>query len=103
MTIFEKITKGESRIIEFKEAIPASKNFSKTIVSFSNGSGGELLLGVKDNGVYVRIGATNKKADRSMLQQLEREQSNITFDALTNFDFRDPLDWKFLSWHCVKL
>ena len=75
MTILEKIATGESRILEFKEAIPSSKNFSKTIVSFSNGSGGELLLGVKDTGEIIGI-------DENKIIDLRDKISNMIYDSI---------------------
>ena len=41
----------------------------------------------KENGVYVRIGATNRKADRENIMELERQRANISFDEEINFDY----------------
>ncbi len=35
----------------------------------------------KRNGTYIRVGATNKMADIEMIQELERQRRNITFDS----------------------
>ncbi|WP_297427769.1 helix-turn-helix domain-containing protein [Clostridium sp.] len=50
MSILSDIRKGESRKIEFKEYLPESSKISKTIISFSNGAGGKLIIGVNDKG-----------------------------------------------------
>lgn len=34
----------------------------------------------KSDGVYIRIGATNKKADSEYIQELERQRKNISYD-----------------------
>lgn len=48
MTV-EEILQGESKDIEFKELLPQdSKNYMKTIVAFSNGAGGRLVIGIRD-------------------------------------------------------
>lgn len=47
MTI-EEIFSGESDNLEFKEDIPAkSEKYMKTVVAFANGSGGQIVFGVK--------------------------------------------------------
>ena len=139
------IQNGESRTVEFKREIPRAGTLAKTILSFTNGAGGYLFIGVEDNGkiigineddifelkdtisniihdlcyptiipdiflekseddkqvlvvhifpgslkpyylkklgkaegTYIRVGATNKKADTALIQQLERERLNIS-------------------------
>ena len=41
----------------------------------------------KENGVYIRIGATNRKADRENITELERQRANISFDEEINSDY----------------
>ena len=49
MTV-EEILQGESKDLEFKEKLPEdSKKYMKTIVAFSNGDGGRLIIGVNDD------------------------------------------------------
>lgn len=48
MPIKNEIQKGESRIMEFKEIFPGSNKIAKTMVAFSNGLGGKIIIGVKD-------------------------------------------------------
>jgi ATP-dependent DNA helicase RecG len=49
------IAKGEGKKVEFKEVLPNSDKIMKTAVAFSNGAGGKLIIGVKDNGQIVGI------------------------------------------------
>ncbi len=46
----ELIQKGESNDLEFKKSLSLSKPIGKTISSFSNASGGTILIGVTDSG-----------------------------------------------------
>ncbi len=46
----DQIKNGESRTVEFKSKLPSSENLAKTVVAFSNGAGGELLIGVDNSG-----------------------------------------------------
>ncbi len=55
MTI-EEILQGESKDLEFKEKLPEdSKKYMKTIVAFSNGDGGRLIIGVNDDREIVGV------------------------------------------------
>ena len=38
----------------------------------------------KDEGVYIRVGATNRKASRENILELERQRMNISFDQDVN-------------------
>ncbi len=40
-----------------------------------------------DNGVFLRIGATNRRADHEMIKQLERERKNVSFDEEVNYEY----------------
>ena len=58
MTI-EEILRGESKDLEFKEKLPEdSKKYMKTIVAFSNGDGGRLIIGVNDDREIVGVDQT---------------------------------------------
>lgn len=58
MTI-EEIFRGESKDLEFKEKLPEdSKKYMKTIVAFSNGEGGRLIIGVNDDREVVGVEQT---------------------------------------------
>jgi len=49
VNIKEIITQSEGRRLEFKEAMPARSDLSKTVVAFANDAGGDLIIGIKDN------------------------------------------------------
>lgn len=59
MTV-EEILQGESKDLEFKEKLPEdSKKYMKTIVAFSNGDGGRLIIGVNDDREVVGVDQTS--------------------------------------------
>jgi ATP-dependent DNA helicase RecG len=167
MRLSDEIEKGESKTLELKEILPNSDSIAKTIVAFSNTSGGKLVIGVNDkreitginnvdifelqdkissivydkcypiilpeiytkningkvifvvevfrgnllpyyiktdgknNGTYIRIGATNRKAGFDNIIELERQKRNISFDEEINYEFEfskldiSPLKNKF--------
>ena len=48
MTI-DEILAGESKNVEFKEALPdKSIKYMKSVVAFANGSGGKIIFGIAD-------------------------------------------------------
>jgi len=58
MTV-EEILRAESKDLEFKETLPEdSKKYMKTIVAFSNGDGGRLIIGVNDDREVVGVEQT---------------------------------------------
>lgn len=48
MKLIEQIKKGESKTLELKAALPKNENIAKTVIAFSNTSGGKLIIGVND-------------------------------------------------------
>lgn len=49
----------------------------------------------KENGTFVRIGSTNRKASRELLDELERQRTKISFDSLIYYGITaDELDLK---------
>ena len=153
MGILKEINSGESKVLEFKEKFPSNESIAKTVVAFSNTSGGKLVLGVNDSrditgleentdifelqdkiasiiydycypniipeiytssindklvlivevfrgnllpyylkkhgkneGVYIRIGATNRKASFDNIVDLERQKNNSSFDQEINYE-----------------
>ncbi|MCP4757300.1 MAG: hypothetical protein GY866_41080 [Proteobacteria bacterium] len=48
MNLLEKLNRPESRKLEIKRQLPGKSDLLKTIVAFSNGAGGELILGVSE-------------------------------------------------------
>ena len=53
--LLEKIGDGENKILEFKEKLPSNKIIAKTVIAFSNTSGGKLLIGVNDKREIVGL------------------------------------------------
>lgn len=64
MSILLEIEKGESRKLEFKEMLLESSKISKTVVAFSNGAGGKLIIGVNDDGELNEENLINLKLIR---------------------------------------
>lgn len=47
--LLDEIKQGESKVLEFKEKLPSdSKKYVKTVIAFSNGAGGKLVIGVNN-------------------------------------------------------
>lgn len=74
MTILEKIKQPENRRFEVKGSFPSKNNFIKTVISFANGAGGELIIGVDDKQRNI-IGVNNPF-------ELEEKISNIIHDNI---------------------
>lgn len=157
--LIERIKKGENKVLELKEMLPSNESIAKTVVSFSNTSGGQIIIGVNDkreivginnedifelqdkiasiiydscypniipeiytvnieeklllvieifrgnllpyyikndgknNGTYIRIGATNRKAGFDNILELERQRRNISFDEEPDYN----IDFKTLN------
>ena len=53
--IYDEIMVGEGRRLEFKEILPAQDKIFQTIIAFSNGAGGKLLIGVRDDRSIVGV------------------------------------------------
>ncbi|KGG80396.1 ATP-dependent DNA helicase [Caloranaerobacter azorensis H53214] len=153
VSLIDEIKNGESKTLEFKKEFPNNESIAKTVIAFSNTSGGKLIIGVdnngkiiglkenvdifdlqdkiasiiyddcypniipeiytanidgkiiivvevfrgsllpyyfkkegKNNGTYIRIGATNRKASYDNILELERQKRNISFDEEINYD-----------------
>lgn len=165
MRLFEEILAGENKVIEFKEQMPSNEKIAKTIISFSNTSGGKLLIGIddtrkivgiqnedifelkdriasiifdncypniipeiyttniedkiilvieifrgslvpyylksegKNNGTYIRIGATNRKASYENILELERQKRNVSFDEELEYE----VEFEKLNLECLKI
>lgn len=56
MRILNEIVNGESHNIEFKSELPSDdRKYLKTVVAFSNGAGGRIFFGVKDDRSIIGI------------------------------------------------
>lgn len=152
-SLLEEIKGGEGKKLEFKESLPKSDQIAKTVIAFSNTSGGKIVIGVNDDrvitginsdedvfslqdtvssiiydncapvilpeiyveniegkellvievfrgghlpyylknkgknqGTYLRLGATNRLADYEHIVELERHRRNVSFDEEINYD-----------------
>jgi len=72
--LIEILQQTEGRKLEFKEALPANSELSKTVIAFANDAGGELYIGIKDNPRQV------EGIKESELITLEGKISNIIHD-----------------------
>ena len=67
-------TQAESRRLEFKEQFPGGKQLAKTSIAFSNGGGGKIVFGVKNDPREI-VGIANDK-----LFKLEERIANHILD-----------------------
>jgi len=67
----------ETRRLEFKETLPSGDRLAKTVVAFSNGSGGELYLGVQNEPREI-VGLPEDQ-----LIEIEEKVCNIISDKCT--------------------
>ncbi len=67
----------ESKILEFKETIPAFKKLVKTCIAFANGAGGEIVIGVEDKTRSI-VGITERDRDR-----LYEDFPNSLYDSVS--------------------
>ncbi|WP_041740115.1 RNA-binding domain-containing protein, partial [Echinicola vietnamensis] len=74
MLLIDQIQKGESKTLELKESLPKNESIAKTIVAFSNTSGGKLIIGVNDQLSIVGI-------DDSMLFEIQDKIASIISDS----------------------
>ncbi len=74
MNLQELITQGENKQLEFKEQLPKNESIVKTVISFSNTSGGKLIVGVSDEREIVGI-------DEANIFELQDKISSLIFDS----------------------
>ena len=55
MKLVDQIKQGESKTLELKETLPKNDAIAKTVIAFSNTSGGKLIIGVNDNREVIGI------------------------------------------------
>ncbi len=53
--LFERIEKKEDLHTEFKEYLPSNEDLAKEIVAFANTDGGQIIIGVSDEGEIVGV------------------------------------------------
>ncbi|MBC8181813.1 putative DNA binding domain-containing protein [candidate division KSB1 bacterium] len=75
MDIQKTLSLPENRKLEFKREFPQKSNLLKTIVSFANGAGGEIFIGVSDKNRYV-VGINDP-------MEMEEKISNLVYDGIS--------------------
>ncbi len=53
--LFEKVERGEDLHTEFKEYLPNNEDLAKEIVAFANTDGGQIIIGVSNNGQIIGV------------------------------------------------
>ena len=92
MTI-EEILHGESKNVEFKEALPKdTEKYVKTIIAFANTQGGQLIIGVEDKTRTV-TGVDNEEVFKIMDQVANAVSASCTPQIIPNITFQS-LDGK---------
>ena len=71
--LLNKLKKGENKRLELKEKLPSNERVAKTVIAFSNTSGGKLVIGVKDNKELVGV-------DEDKIFEYEEKISSIISD-----------------------
>ncbi|MGB3139066.1 MAG: ATP-binding protein, partial [Nodosilinea sp.] len=56
MALLNQIRQGEGKTLELKMQLPQRDQIAKTVVAFSNTSGGKLVIGVDDDRQVVGLG-----------------------------------------------
>ncbi len=74
MGIVKEINGGESKVLEFKEKFPNNESIAKTVVAFSNTSGGKIVFGVNDSCEIIGI---NEETD---VFELQDKIASIIYD-----------------------
>ncbi|MBN2824163.1 MAG: putative DNA binding domain-containing protein [Campylobacterales bacterium] len=74
MNIKELINNGETKRLEFKAQLPKNEAIVKTIIAFSNTSGGKLIIGVRDDREIVGI-------EDDDIFELKDRVSSLIFDS----------------------
>ena len=75
MTVEQILKAPEGRMLEFKREMPKDRlNLLKTIVGFSNGSGGHIYIGINDNRSVCGI--------KEEPFELEQRLSSLIYDSI---------------------
>ncbi|SFP28344.1 RNA-binding domain-containing protein [Hydrogenimonas thermophila] len=69
----QEIQKGESKKLELKEKLPSNEAIAKTVIAFSNTSGGKIIVGVNDKREIIGI-------DEDRVFEYEEKISSIVSD-----------------------
>lgn len=67
MNIRKTILQGEGTMVDFKTTITSVEKIARTLVAFANNKGGQLLIGVADNGSIK--GVKSEDEERYMISK----------------------------------
>ncbi|OJV12797.1 MAG: ATP-binding protein [Dyadobacter sp. 50-39] len=95
-SIIQLIKEGEGLTTEFKRTVDSSFKIAKTIVSFANTSGGNLLIGVADHGAVMGVHSELRE-----LQKLEKALLKLIEPALVVQIRAENLDGRMILWVTV--
>ncbi|GGM87449.1 hypothetical protein GCM10010967_19840 [Dyadobacter beijingensis] len=95
-SIIQLIKEGEGLTTEFKRTVDSPFKIAKTIVSFANTSGGNLLIGVADHGAVLGV-----QSELRELQKLEKALVKLIEPELTVQIKSENLDSKLVLWVTV--
>jgi predicted HTH transcriptional regulator len=95
-SIIQLVKEGEGLTIEFKRTIDSPFKIAKTIVSFANTSGGNLLIGVADHGAIMGV-----QSELRELQKLEKALVKLIEPELVVQIKTENLDGKKVLWVTV--
>jgi predicted HTH transcriptional regulator len=95
-SIIQLIKEGEGLAIEFKRTVDSPFKIAKTIVSFANTSGGNLLIGVADHGAIMGV-----QSELRELQKLEKALVKLIEPELVVQIKSEDLDGKKVLWVTV--
>ncbi|WP_353720617.1 ATP-binding protein [Dyadobacter sp. 676] len=95
-SIIQLIKEGEGLTTEFKRTVDSPFKIAKTIVSFANTSGGDLLIGVADDGAVPGI-----QSELRELQRLEKALVKLIEPELTVQIKTENLDGRKVLWVAV--
>lgn len=82
--IADLIAKGESRTVEFKSSVQKMIDVLKTVVSFANTEGGEILVGVDDRGNIRGFYENREDTEKSVLGSI-RGNCSPSIDVSTEW------------------
>lgn len=92
-SIIQLIKEGEGLTIEFKRTVDSPFKIAKTIVSFANTSGGNLLIGVADHGAILGV-----QSELRELQKLEKALVKLIEPELVVQIKTENLDGRKVLW-----
>lgn len=70
----QRIARGENPHTEFKRALPANSELARQVVCFANSDGGQIIVGVADDGQVIGVADTD-----SLLLRIDQ----VAFDGCT--------------------